>query len=590
MAARHLVARQVVEVVAASRAEAEHYARRVSAAKPRLDALLERLLDAHDRPGERLRLDRVEIDVGGCDPAHWEAALLAGIERGLGLRLAAAVEAVAGPSVPPPVPGPLLLLGEFARSGRLPWWGGPGDTPAGAVAALAQSGAEPASIRRLLALPGAIDRLVFQLDDEALAKLAMLAGTTNAAAVMPAGEMTGQAADQAGQVGQNARSRADRLARWQEILRAAAAMPFASAQPGESPAEPAVRFDAAPARSASPPASSPANAERLPTEQPPGVAGAPLLKASHPAAGAVSGGPDPAAGDGALPDLPAGAARGGSVSNAHAERTAGSHAPAFTDPTARLRAIAAARPIWEALAREAARLARGLDTDGGEALAAAMAGASDDGEALRTAVAALADLGAIDRDQATRWRDAIDRSRAATQPRAVVPDDPHDSLAVDSAGLPLVWPFLPAFFESLGLVVDGGFADMAARHRAATLLFHLATGERVADETRLALPKAFTGIDLDAVHDPGEPLSDVEVAASGALLTALLGHAPMLGKLSIEGLRASYLVRPGSLTARDGHFLLRVERRGFDLLLDRLPWGFGWVRLPWMAAPMQVEW
>ena len=48
--------------------------------------------------------------------------------------------------------------------------------------------------------------------------------------------------------------------------------------------------------------------------------------------------------------------------------------------------------------------------------------------------------------------------------------------------------------------------------------------------------------------------------------------------------------RPAVLTSRTGAWLLRVERRAEDGLLDRFPWGWSWIRLPWMDHPLQVEW
>ncbi len=39
-----------------------------------------------------------------------------------------------------------------------------------------------------------------------------------------------------------------------------------------------------------------------------------------------------------------------------------------------------------------------------------------------------------------------------------------------------------------------------------------------------------------------------------------------------------------------GTWLLRVERVSYDVVLDRFPWGLGWVKLPWMEAPLYVEW
>ncbi|HLO95924.1 MAG TPA: contractile injection system tape measure protein, partial [Burkholderiaceae bacterium] len=68
------------------------------------------------------------------------------------------------------------------------------------------------------------------------------------------------------------------------------------------------------------------------------------------------------------------------------------------------------------------------------------------------------------------------------------------------------------------------------------------------------------------------------------------------GHTSVAGLREAFLQRQGRL-AKDKPradappaWRLRVEKRGLDVLLDRLPWGFSTVRLPWMEGVLHVEW
>jgi hypothetical protein len=60
--------------------------------------------------------------------------------------------------------------------------------------------------------------------------------------------------------------------------------------------------------------------------------------------------------------------------------------------------------------------------------------------------------------------------------------------------------------------------------------------------------------------------------------------------MSIDGFRGSFLLRKGQLGARDGDWLLRVERETHDIVLDRFPWSARIVRLPWMQAILHVEW
>src|SRR6187402_1610285 len=91
-AARHLVARQTVEIVAADRAEAEVLSSRTSRAADRLAGAVERSLDTVEAAGLDLRIDRVELDLGRCDPARWEDALADGIRGALAGKVAEAID------------------------------------------------------------------------------------------------------------------------------------------------------------------------------------------------------------------------------------------------------------------------------------------------------------------------------------------------------------------------------------------------------------------------------------------------------------------------------------------------------------------
>jgi len=60
--------------------------------------------------------------------------------------------------------------------------------------------------------------------------------------------------------------------------------------------------------------------------------------------------------------------------------------------------------------------------------------------------------------------------------------------------------------------------------------------------------------------------------------------------MSINGFRGSFLLRQGSISAGEGSWLLRVERETYDLVLERFPWSWQWLKLPWMEYPVRVEW
>jgi hypothetical protein len=191
---------------------------------------------------------------------------------------------------------------------------------------------------------------------------------------------------------------------------------------------------------------------------------------------------------------------------------------------------------------------------------------------------------------------ALSRAVAGAQPTttreqpAPSPFSDADELYVQNAGLVLLWPFLASFFAQLGLVEDKAFKDPTAMQRAAGLLQVLATGEAPDAEHLLPLNKLLCGIPVEEVFDFGPPPTDAETQACEDLLTAAISQAPVLRQMSPAGLRASFLLRKGQLSPRDGGWLLRVEHETHDIVLARFPWSVGFFKLPWMQTLMQVEW
>lgn len=169
-----------------------------------------------------------------------------------------------------------------------------------------------------------------------------------------------------------------------------------------------------------------------------------------------------------------------------------------------------------------------------------------------------------------------------------------DEFTIDNAGLVILWPFLRTFFAHLGLVTDNTFTDAAAQQRAVGLLQALVGGAHPADECwpeyQVPLNKLLCGLAVDELFDFGPPPTDDEVAACLDLLNAVIAQAPILNGMTPDGFRATFLQRAGLLRAQDGVWLLQVERATYDIVLERFPWRWDWVKLPWMDAPLQVVW
>jgi hypothetical protein len=166
-----------------------------------------------------------------------------------------------------------------------------------------------------------------------------------------------------------------------------------------------------------------------------------------------------------------------------------------------------------------------------------------------------------------------------------------DELYVDDAGLVILWPFLERFFLRAGVLgEDRGFLDEIAQLQAVALVHSLATADPAPLEFHLPLAKLLCGRSLESDFALDRPIAPEQLAEGDRLLAAVIDRVPALGEPSIAELRAGFLARPGALGARDGAWLLQVERRPHDNVLDRFPWSWSWVRLPWMPVPLRVEW
>jgi hypothetical protein len=166
--------------------------------------------------------------------------------------------------------------------------------------------------------------------------------------------------------------------------------------------------------------------------------------------------------------------------------------------------------------------------------------------------------------------------------------DERRGLYVENAGLVLLHPFLPQLFRALKIAGDD---ELLRPGEALRLLHYLATGLEDAPEYELALPKILCGLQPANLAGEAAPITDEEREESEALLAAVVRHWEALKNTGIDALRETFLKRDGKLTRwHDGGWLLQVESKSVDILLDSLPWGISMIRLPWMARMLRVEW
>jgi hypothetical protein len=170
------------------------------------------------------------------------------------------------------------------------------------------------------------------------------------------------------------------------------------------------------------------------------------------------------------------------------------------------------------------------------------------------------------------------------------PAEMKDELYVHNAGLVILHPFLPGLFKTLDLYDNKEWQDENSRYTALHIMEYMVTGTDECPEFNLVLNKILCGLQPAEALKPVTPLSPEMKAACDIMLQAVVQHWSALKNSSVEALRETYLQRFGKLTASDHGWSLQVEPKAVDVLLGRLPWGIGTIRLPWMKNLLFAEW
>ncbi|GAB4411268.1 MAG: hypothetical protein OHK0039_16300 [Bacteroidia bacterium] len=179
------------------------------------------------------------------------------------------------------------------------------------------------------------------------------------------------------------------------------------------------------------------------------------------------------------------------------------------------------------------------------------------------------------------------------QPRKTRQPLPGDlGIPVHNAGLVLLWPFLSHYFKTLRLLTpQRTFADADARQRAIHLTQYLVNKRCDLPEEDLVLNKLLCGWPLQDPIVPSIALQEEEATLGEQLLAAACKQWPPMQNASNDGFRGSFLLRNGLVSLQqNGNWRLRIEKKPYDLLLDKLGWGISMIRLSWMPYLLHVEW
>jgi hypothetical protein len=165
------------------------------------------------------------------------------------------------------------------------------------------------------------------------------------------------------------------------------------------------------------------------------------------------------------------------------------------------------------------------------------------------------------------------------------------SLAIENAGLILVWPFLKAAFLKMDWLSENKFKDRANIEKAICWLHFLIYEEMPEDESPLLLNKLICGLEAEEALTLNQiRFSKKELAEAEEVKRAVIQNWPALKTTVTSALKESFFKRSGLLKLKDDNWYLNVERKGIDVLIDRLPWPIANVKLPWNNYMIHVNW
>lgn len=161
---------------------------------------------------------------------------------------------------------------------------------------------------------------------------------------------------------------------------------------------------------------------------------------------------------------------------------------------------------------------------------------------------------------------------------------------VNNAGVVLLSPFLPQLFKNTELYMDGKFKDGEAQIRAVFLLQYAVFGKTEFPEYELNLNKILTGCKVSESLPSQVQLTENEKENVDDLLKYIIGYWEKIKNTSIDGLRESFLQRQAKLEENEEYYVLTVESKAYDLLLDSIPLNFSNVKHSWMEKAIFVKW
>jgi hypothetical protein len=164
---------------------------------------------------------------------------------------------------------------------------------------------------------------------------------------------------------------------------------------------------------------------------------------------------------------------------------------------------------------------------------------------------------------------------------------------ISNAGLVILFPFLPMLFIRLNMLSQDrrSLNSNESKVRAIFILQRLISNEdREYDEKDLFLNRLLINYPFNEPLPRRVELNQDELNTIDSLLEATKTNWSKMRNTSMRAFQESFLNRTGFIEKTEHEWILTVEERAYDILLDSIPWSYKLVRLPWMENILKVNW
>ncbi len=169
-------------------------------------------------------------------------------------------------------------------------------------------------------------------------------------------------------------------------------------------------------------------------------------------------------------------------------------------------------------------------------------------------------------------------------------NESSEKYAINSAGIVLIAPYFKPLFTKLDYLDKNEWKNENCLFKAIQILKFISSGRKESPEYDLAFEKILCGLQVAHPIQTDVEITEAEYAEAEDLLRSVIHNWPALKNTSITGLREAFLMREGIVINKNQEWLLHVERKTLDVLLEQLPWGFSTIRLPWCPWMISVDW